>query len=204
MDSALRLLIANIVLIAILWSLPPQQVKAVETVANDEIVEEYSQDPVEEIQEEPIQEVVPTSQMNISQNGIELIKQFEGCILTSKLYKGEPHYTIGYGHCSSDVQAGQTISQEEAERILINDIESKSEYVRKFCSHLELNQNQFDALVSFTYNVGPGNLLKLIKNRDVNEIANHIELYTNSGSTSNTLGLQRRRLAEKNLFLEVI
>lgn len=134
-----------------------------------------------------------------SQKGVDLIKQFEGCKL--KAYKAvatEKYYTIGYGHYGADVKSGMTITKAKAEEILKTDLRKFEEAV--VCTGLNLNQNQFDALVSFTYNCGEGNLKKLINNRSLSQIADAILLYNKSGGKV-LAGLQRRRAAERNLFL---
>ena len=85
--------------------------------------------------------------MNISQKGINLIKNFEGCRLTA--YKCPANIlTIGYGHTGSDVHTGQKITQEEAEKLLRQDLIVHCNNVSKLVK-VPLNQNQFDALVSF-------------------------------------------------------
>jgi GH24 family phage-related lysozyme (muramidase) len=92
--------------------------------------------------------------MNISKVGIELIKKFEGCVLFG--YKdpvGIP--TIGYGH-TGGVVVGQRISQARADELLKQDLKRFEKAVNDL--GLKLNQNQFDALVSFAYNVGPETL----------------------------------------------
>lgn len=142
--------------------------------------------------------------MQISSNGLELIKKYEGCRL--KAYKpipAEKYWTIGWGHYGADVKEGMTITQEQADKMLIEDMARYEEAVNNTCDYLNLNQNQFDALVSFTYNCGAGNLQQLTKNkrRNIEEIASHIELY-NKGADGKTLaGLVRRRKEEKELFL---
>ena len=111
--------------------------------------------------------------MNISNNGIQLIKQFEGCVLTAyKAVSTETYYTIGYGHYGSDVTEGMTITQEQAEAYLKQDLEKFEGYVNTYVTNI--NQNQFDALVSFTYNCGLSNLKTLIKNRTTDEIGEAI------------------------------
>lgn len=102
----------------------------------------------------------------------------------------------------TDVKAGQTITQEQAEQLLKADLEGYASLVLEYCSYLNLNQNELDALVSFTYNTGFGNLQKLTsyKTRTKEEIANHIEAYVNRGSIYED-GLTKRRTEEKNLFL---
>lgn len=85
--------------------------------------------------------------MKISNNGISLIKQFEGCKL--KAYRcpaGVP--TIGYGH-TKGVKMGQAITQEQAEEYLREDLEKYENNVMKYFNKYKWNQNEFDALVSF-------------------------------------------------------
>lgn len=134
--------------------------------------------------------------MKISQVGIDLIKSFEGCVLTAYLCPSNV-WTIGYGH-TSGVYQGQTITKAQAEQYLKEDIVKYENYVNN--TGLSLNQNQFDTLVSFTYNCGSGNLKKLIANRSLSEIADAILLYNKSRGTV-LKGLVRRREAERKLFL---
>ena len=138
--------------------------------------------------------------MKISEQGIALIKSFEGCRLTAyKAVSTEKYHTIGWGHYGADVKAGQTISQEEADALLLSDLERFVKYTNTYTKNLALNQNQFDALVSFCYNCGPGTLKKLVSGRTVEEIAEHITDYNKSkGKVLN--GLVRRREKEKELF----
>ena len=120
--------------------------------------------------------------MRISENGIELIKRFEGCRLVAyKAVKTEEYYTIGYGHYGADVFKGMTISQLQAEEYLKKDLEKFENYVNKYVTTFSPNQNQFDALVSFTYNCGLGSLQKLIKGRTAEQIAKHITSFVFSG-----------------------
>ena len=134
--------------------------------------------------------------MKISQVGIDLIKSFEGCVLTAYLCPSNV-WTIGYGH-TTGVYQGQKITKTQAEQYLKEDIVRYENYVNN--TGLSLNQNQFDALVSFTYNCGNGNLKKLIANRSFSEIAEAILLYNKSRGTV-LKGLVRRREAERKLFL---
>lgn len=137
--------------------------------------------------------------MKISAAGIKLIKNFEGCRLTA--YKATPqeqYYTIGYGHYGADVKKGQTITQEQADNYLKKDLEKFENYVNTMVK-LRLNQNQFDALVSFTYNCGPRCLKTLVHNRDYKQIAEAILLYNKQGGKV-LKGLVNRRYEEKKLF----
>lgn len=88
---------------------------------------------------------------------IKKLKAFEGLRLVAyKPTKAERWYTIGYGHCAGDVRAGMRITEEKAEELLKRDLY----YVEKFVNGIPKvrTQGQFDALVSFAYNVGVGNL----------------------------------------------
>lgn len=96
--------------------------------------------------------------MRTSTQGVELIKEFEGVELTAYPDPGsgaEP-WTIGYGH-TSGVKPGDTITEEEAEDLLIQDL-GRFENAVSGLIDVELNQNEFDALVSFAFNVGEGAL----------------------------------------------
>lgn len=137
--------------------------------------------------------------MGTSDKGIALIKSFEGCRLTAYLCPAGV-WTIGYGH-TAGVSKGQVITQEQAESFLKADLEKYEKYVN--ATGLTLNQNQFDALVSFTYNCGAGNLKKLIANRTLPEIADAMLLY-NKGGGKVLAVLVRRREAERKLFLEEV
>ena len=140
--------------------------------------------------------------MNISQNGINLIKQFEGCRLEA--YKCPAGvWTIGYGHTGADVVSGKKITQEQAENLLKQDLIVHCNNVSKLVK-VKLNQNQFDALVSFEYNVGYGNfssstLLKLLNKGDYAGAAGQFERWVYAGKTV-LAGLQKRRKAEMSCF----
>lgn len=139
--------------------------------------------------------------MKTSQRGIDLIKQFEGfraqaykCLITEK------YYTIGYGHYGPDVRFGQVITQREAEDLLKRDIERFEGAVNKYYYTYEFNQSEFDALVSFAYNIGSIDQLTANGTRSKEVIAEKILLYVNSGG-HRIEGLVRRRKMEHDLFL---
>lgn len=142
--------------------------------------------------------------MNISQKGIDLIKNFEGCRLTA--YRCPANIlTIGYGHTGSDVVIGQKITQEQAEKLLKSDLLVHCNNVSRLVK-VPLTQNQFDALVSFEFNVGYGNfasstMLKLLNQKKYREAAAQFDrwVYANRKVLA---GLVKRRAAEKNLFLQ--
>ena len=134
--------------------------------------------------------------MKISQNGIDLIKKYEGLRLEAYLCPADI-WTIGYGH-TAGVRKGMTITEEQAEAYLRKDCESSEKAVNALGK--KLNQNQFDALVSFTFSCGAGNLKKLCHNRKLNVIAEKILLY-NKGGGKVLNGLVKRRKDEQALFL---
>lgn len=141
--------------------------------------------------------------MDISQKGIDLIKSFEGCRLSS--YKCPAGvWTIGYGHTGCDVKPGHVISQEQADKYLKMDLIVHSNNVSRLVK-VPLNQSQFDALVSFEFNVGYGafnssTLLRLLNQGKYTDAANQFDrwVYANRKVLP---GLVRRRAAEKSLFL---
>ena len=141
--------------------------------------------------------------MKTSTAGINLIKQFEGCRLTAyKPVAAEKYWTIGYGHYGPDVTQGMTISQAQAEIMLGLDL-AKYEQAVEHNAPFPLSQNQFDALVSFTYNCGIGNLQKLLKGRNALQAAEAMLRY-NKGSGKVLQGLVKRRQAEHDLFCKDI
>jgi GH24 family phage-related lysozyme (muramidase) len=138
--------------------------------------------------------------MLTSKAGIDFIKKYEGCRL--KAYKALPterFYTIGYGHYGADVHKDTTITQVEADELLRKDLMKYESAVNRL--GLTLSQNQFDVLVSFTYNCGQGNLHTLVRNRTLSQIADALLLY-NKSSGRVVAGLTKRRQAERELFLK--
>lgn len=137
--------------------------------------------------------------MKTSSKGVSLIKQFEGCRL--KAYKCPAGvWTIGYGH-TAGVKQGDVITQQTADDYLRNDLTTYENAVLKYDNIYHFNQNQFDALVSFTYNCGAGNLKSLTQSgkRTIAQIGEKLLLYNKAGGVV-LRGLQRRRAAEKELF----
>ena len=136
--------------------------------------------------------------MQTSSNGLALIQSFEG--LRLKAYRCPAGvWTIGYGH-TAGVTAGQTCTLKQAEDWLKADVAKVERYVNALPYHL--NQNQYDALVSFTYNCGAANLKSLTKSntRTLTQISNAMLLYCRAGGIQ-LLGLVIRREAERKLFL---
>lgn len=138
-----------------------------------------------------------------SWQGQDLIREFEG--LSLKAYPdpatgGEP-WTIGYGH-TGDVKRGDVITLDAAKALLVQDLQRFERAVSQLCPIA--NQNQFDALVSFTYNLGEGNLKESTLRRLHNEgdyagaKAQFARWNKANGKVMN--GLTRRREAEARLY----
>ena len=143
--------------------------------------------------------------MRISDKGLAALKQFEALRLTAyQDVKGV--WTIGWGH-TGGVKAGDTCTREQAEKWLKQDVATAENAVNS--QDLKINQNQFDALVCFTYNVGVGNfksstLLKKIKtNPDDPTIAAEFARWKYSGGVV-VNGLINRRAVESNLYFGLI
>ena len=138
--------------------------------------------------------------MKIGQAGIDLIKKFEGCKLTAYLCPAGV-WTIGYGHTGQDVKPGLTITQAKAEQLLKNDLEKFEQHVMLFNRKYCWSQNEFDALVSFAYNVGSINQLTKNMQRTKKQIADAMLQY-NKGGGKVLPGLTKRRQEERSLFLK--
>ena len=139
--------------------------------------------------------------MKTSQNGINLIKKFEGCQL--KAYKcAAGVWTIGYGH-TYGVKSTNIITQKQAEQYLIEDLERFEKKVEKYNYRYNWTQNEFDALVSFAFNTGSIDKLTADGTRNREVIAEKILLYNKAGGKV-LVGLTKRRQAERELFLKKV
>ena len=143
--------------------------------------------------------------MNLGSKGIELIKKYEGCRLTAyKAVPTETYFTIGWGHYGPDVKEGQTITQEQADTMFLEDVKVYSNAVDKYNSKYNFTQNQFDALTSFAYNCGTGALANVMSCCNTKkEIAEECKLYNKGGGVV-LAGLVRRREEEYQLFMSDI
>lgn len=137
-----------------------------------------------------------------NQAGIQLITAFEGCKLVA--YQDSVQvWTIGYGH-TQDVHQGISITQDKAEQLLQKDLGEFETAVENAVS-IDLDPNQFAALVSFCFNLGSGSLLestllKALNAGNFQAAANEFPRWNKAGAEV-LLGLTRRRLAERALFL---
>tara|TARA_Y100001972_G_scaffold64277_1_gene78520 strand:- start:27 stop:491 length:465 start_codon:yes stop_codon:yes gene_type:complete len=139
--------------------------------------------------------------MKISEYGLNLIKHFEG--LELEAYQcAAGVWTIGYGH-TKDVQPGDQWSESHADHMLEVEMEEYENYVNTAVT-VPLSQNQFDALVSWVYNLGNGNLtsstmLKVLNSGDYAGVPAQIKRWNKAGGKV-LEGLTRRRQAEADMF----
>ncbi len=145
--------------------------------------------------------------MKTSEKGIAIIKKYEGLRLSAyKCPAGK--LTIGYGHTGNDVKPGMSINKEMAELLLKQDLRLFEKAINDLIK-VPLTQNQFDALVSLTYNIGIGNfvsstLRKLLNENKILEAGEQFMRWTKvrqPGGLKELPGLVKRRAEEKALFL---
>jgi len=147
--------------------------------------------------------------MKISQAGLDLIKEFEGLRLDA--YQDSVGvWTIGYGSTywpdGRRVKKGDRLANEaEAEQLLRDTVKTYEAGVNRVVK-VHITQNQFDALVSFAFNLGVGaleksTLVKKLNKIDVIPVANEFSRWTKAGGKE-LAGLRRRRAAERELFLK--
>ena len=153
--------------------------------------------------------------MNISSNGLAMIKNAEGFYPTTyddlnpkaKLTpnsKISGTLTIGYGHTGKDVKIGQTMTEPQASAVLVQELKQFVDGVNQMVT-IQLNQNQFDSLVSFCYNLGNSTLknstlLKLVNSKDFIGASKEFGKFIHAMGIPMT-GLVNRRNAEMKLFL---
>lgn len=142
--------------------------------------------------------------MKTSENGIELIKKFEGFCATP-YFCPAGKLTVGYGHVviSGEKFPARGISEDEAEKLLRKDVSIAEKSINNLVK-INLSQNQFDALVSFVFNIGTkafanSKLIRLLNENKLELAKNEFSrwIYTN-GKTQN--GLINRRKAEQKTF----
>lgn len=141
--------------------------------------------------------------MKASEKALKIIKEFEGCRLTA--YKCPANIlTIGYGHTGEDVVPGLSINQEYADLLLVKDVDVFEKGVTEILK-VPVTQNQFDALVSFAFNLGLGALRKstlmLLINKNRKDEAALEFVKWNKAAGKELPGLTKRRKAEQDLFL---
>ena len=150
---------------------------------------------------EKLLQIIKGSNIKISEQGKALIKKFERCKLEAYLCPAEK-WTIAYGRIKN-VKEGDTCTQEQAEKWLNEELVEYEEYVENLVE-VPLSQCQFDALVAWTYNLGPSNLssstmLKCLNKTEFERVPSEIKRWNKAGGKTLD-GLIRRREAEAMLF----
>ena len=155
-----------------------------------------------ELRQERLQKTeLGANKMQISEEGLSLIKKYEGCEL--KAYRCPANVlTIGYGHIK-DVKEGDQITKEEADEMLADELIEYTEYINNMVK-VALDQSQFDALTAWIYNLGPTNfkdstLLRVLNEGRYNEVPQEIKRWNKAGGQVLN-GLIKRREAEALLF----
>ena len=155
--------------------------------------------------------LIPPQQLNgaimlnftYSPSGLAMTEKFEGLELNS--YQDQVGvWTIGYGHTGPTIAQGQTITQDQAALLLQSDVARAVHFVNNAVT-AAINQNHFDALVDFAFNLGTGALLSSTLLRDLNagdfaSAASQFPLWDHAGGVA-VAGLLVRRQAEQTLFL---
>jgi lysozyme len=155
--------------------------------------------------------------MHLSRKGLDLIKEAEGLRLKAYVCQAGK-LTIGYGHVIMPGEPAAPITENEAEELLLDDV-VWAEAVVNDAVKVRLTQGQFDALVSFVFNVGPGragdngkdgfvvlrngnpsSMLRLLNNRDYMGAAAQFKFWKHAGGKESA-GLAARRLKEEQMFL---
>ena len=143
--------------------------------------------------------------MKLGAQGEALIKSFETLVLTGYLDVGVP--AAGWGHRGPGIIVGQTYTVEQAQAWFDSDTASAVAAVSR-CVDVALTQNQFDALVSFTYNLGSGalahsTLLALVNRNEMLRAADEFLRWDHVGGVESA-GVERRRKAERALFMQPV
>ena len=144
------------------------------------------------------------NKMKISEDGLELIKKFEGCETTA--YQDSVGvWTIGFGHTKGG-EEGQTCSIEDAESMLADEMDEYEGYINNMVK-VDLQQHEFDALVAWVYNLGPTNLgestmLKVLNGGQFDRVPDEMNRWTRAGGEI-LEGLVRRRQAESLMFQDL-
>lgn len=145
--------------------------------------------------------------MKLSQKGKELIREFEGLRLVA-YQDGGGVWTIGYGHTGSvdgkKIKQNDTITLKKAQELLDLDVAKFEAHVNSYLKHYSFSQNEFDALVSFAFNLGSINQLTNNGKRSKTEITRKMAEYSNmriGGNLTWIKGLHVRRLKETLFFL---
>jgi lysozyme len=141
--------------------------------------------------------------MQTSEKGLDLIRKYEGLRLAAYVCPGGK-LTIGYGHTGPDVTPGKKINAEQANALLVKDVQRFESAVESLVT-VPMTQGMFDALISFSFNLGAGSLksstlLKKLNADDLDGAADEF-LKWNKAKGKVLAGLTARRESERELFL---
>lgn len=134
----------------------------------------------------------------INKSGLNLIKKYEGCRLTSYICPAGV-LTIGYGHTGKDVKPNKTITKKKAISLLKKDLARFERHVQSYNYIYEWTDNEFSALVSFAYNIGNIDQLTAYGTRTRSQIRSAMLKYVKANGKT-LAGLVKRRKAELKLF----
>ena len=134
----------------------------------------------------------------INKSGLNLIKKYEGCRLTSYVCPAGV-LTIGYGHTGKDVKPNQTITKKKAISLLKKDLARFERHVQSYNYIYEWTDNEFSALVSFAFNIGNIDQLTAYGTRTRSQIRSALLKYVKANGKT-LAGLVKRRKAELKLF----
>ena len=134
----------------------------------------------------------------INKSGLNLIKKYEGCRLTSYICPAGV-LTIGYGHTGKDVKPSQTITKKKAISLLKKDLARFERHVQSYNYIYEWTDNEFSALVSFAFNIGNIDQLTAYGKRTRSQIRSAMLKYVKANGKT-LQGLVKRRKAELKLF----
>ena len=134
----------------------------------------------------------------INKSGLNLIKKYEGCKLTSYICPAGV-LTIGYGHTGKDVKPNQTITKKKAINLMKKDLARFERHVQSYSYIYEWTDNEFSALVSFAYNIGNIDQLTAYGTRTRSQIRSAMLKYVKANGKT-LQGLVKRRKAELKLF----
>ena len=135
---------------------------------------------------------------------VTIIKKYEGCEL-EKYKCPAGRWTIGWGHLILDDEHLEKITQEEADALLMLDVQRIAKAIKPYIKYPYMNENEFCALVSFAFNLGPQSLLTstLLKLYNKGEVARAADEFLKwvFAAGKRLRGLERRRRTERALFL---
>lgn len=130
---------------------------------------------------------------------LKMIKKYEGLALKT-YYCPSGVLTIGYGHTGNDVKKGMVITKKQANELLKKDLVRFKKEVMKYDSIYHWNENEYQALLSFAYNIGSIHQLTANGTRTKEQISKAIPLYCRGSNGNKLPGLVKRRMEEQKLF----